>query len=483
LGGRPSAVGPDTTTIVVEAASFDFLSIRRAQTALGLVTDASSRFSRGIDPELTETALRRFHALLREIRREIRLTDYAEVRTRPREHREISLDIAELDRTIGAPHSPDDVASVFTRLGLRFTRDGDVFTVSVGDERADLRIPEDLMEEVVRIHGLESVPATMPDEAIPPPIRDHVREGHQAIRRSLLAAGFSEVVSYTLTSPEAHRALGHRDEEPMLPLLNPMSAELTVVRRSLLPGLLAVLEDNHRQVPSAHLFEHGVVVFPEEEGISPGLPGERQRVAIVLTGAAEPAGMWSDEPRPSDFYDLADAIDGLGHDLHIEGLRLIPAEAGPFDADVCAAVVHDDTVIGHAGLLDEDVAARFGLTGSRVFAAELDADELVRLRRTDYPVRTPSRFPSVILDLSVAVRQEIPAGDVVEAAKAAGGEELTDVFVFDVFTGKGVPEGHRALGLRLTINAGSRTLTTSEAEAIRERVCGPLVTDFGAQRR
>ncbi|MGH3853348.1 MAG: phenylalanine--tRNA ligase subunit beta [Pseudonocardiaceae bacterium] len=483
VGGRPTAVTPSTTSVVVEAASFDFLSIRRAQTALGLVTDASARFSRGVDPELVETGLRRFCALLREINPDVQVRGYGETRLQPPSHRTIRLDVNALSATIGATYTPDDVAVVLGRLGLTFECTGTIFSVSVGDERADLRIPHDLMEEVVRIHGLGHVPATMPHEVMPAPVRDMAREGHTAIRRSLLRGGLCEVISYTLSSPAEHAALGGPADEPLLSLLNPLSSELTALRRSLLPGLLTIVEDNLRSQRSVHVFEHGVVVLPEYAGTDSGLPREEQRVAVVMVGDAEPEGLWSDARRPVDLYDVTNLVLDLVDDLHIEGVRLVQAKTAPYSAAACAAVVHGEQVLGHLGMLREDVAATFGLGAQRVFVAELSADALVTLRHTEYVAPLPSRYPSALLDLSVAVSADVAVGDLVGQSMAAGGDELSDVSVFDIFAGTGLPEGRKAVGLRLTINAGDRTLTTRDAEAVRERVVARLVDVFAAQRR
>lgn len=482
VGGRPTAVRPSTRSIAVEAASFDFIEIRRAQAALGLQTEASARFSRGVDPELVTTAVRRFCALVREISPAFRVRAIGEAgATQPR-RRTIRLDIEDLSRTVGATYSPEEVASVFARLGLSARRVGDVFWVTVGDERADLQIPNDLMEEVVRIDGLGRLPATMPDDPIVPPTRNSVREGHSAIRDAMVRGGFNELITYTLTSPAAQAALGGPDAE-LLPLMNPLSSDLTVLRRSLLPGLLATLESNLRHTSSAHVFEHGVVVLPEAEGIDPGLPREAQRVAFAMVGQVEPQTIWTETSRPVDFFDAADAVQGLLRALHINGVRLLVAEASPYLPSVCAAVSHGDEVIGHVGMLREEVAERFGIRGRQVFAGELDADALVRLRQLEFKVTEPSRFPSVNLDLSVAVPSTVPVGDIVAAASETGGTALEGLSVFDVFSGSGVPESHKAVGLRLTINIGDRTLTTREAEAVRESIVERLHDEFGAERR
>lgn len=482
VGGRPTAVRTSTRSIVVEAASFDFIEIRRAQAALGLQTEASARFSRGVDPELVTTALRRFCALVREISPDRHVRAVGESGVTEARRRTIRLDIDDLNRTVGATYAPEEVESVLLRLGLAARREGDVFWVTVGDERADLQIPNDLMEEVVRIDGLGRLPATMPEDPIVPPRRDSVREGHMAIRDAMVRAGFNEVITYTLTSPSAHAALGGPAAE-LLPLLNPLSSDLTVLRRTLLPGLLSALESNLRHRASVHVFEHGVVVLPEAQGIDPGLPCEAQRVAFAMVGQVEPHTLWTETSRPVDFFDAADAVQGLLRTLHIDGGRLVAAEAPPYLPSVCAAVSHGDGILGHVGMIREDVLERFGIRGRQVFAGELDADALVRLRQLEFKVSEPSRFPSVHLDLSVAVPSTVPAGDIVAAASEAGGSALEELSVFDVFSGSGVPESHKAVGLRLTVNIGDRTLTTREAESVREGVLQRLHDQFGAERR
>lgn len=480
VGGRPTAVSSATTSVLVEAASFDFLAIRRSQTALGLVTEASSRFSRGVDPELSERGLRRFAKLVREIHPECVLVGYGDTRTAPPSERRITLDVDQLNAVIGAEYPVEVVESVFARLGLVHRRDGRVVTVTVGDERADLRIPHDLMEEVVRVHGLDFIQATMPQTALPVPRRDTAREGHTAIRASLVRAGLTETISYTLSSPEVHAAVGGPADGQLLALLNPLSAELRVVRRSLMPGLLQTVKSNLRHTSSVHVFEHGVVVEPEHDGTDPGLPREVQHVAVAMVGDADPDSMWLHEGRPVDVYDVADAVLGVFDDLHVQDVRLRPADLPPFRRSACAAVLHEDRVLGHLGILHDDVARAFGLTDRQVLLAELDADAIASLRRTEYPTVMPSRFPSARLDVSVAVAGDLPTGDLLEIADLP---ELVSVAVFDVFSGKNLPGNRKAVGLRLTINGSDRTLTTREAEEVRDRFVDQLVRRFGAEVR
>jgi phenylalanyl-tRNA synthetase beta chain len=485
VGGRATAVRPSTTSIVVEAATFDFLAIRRAQAALALRTDASARFSRGVPASLAETGARRYLQLLREIRPDVQVESFGEWAVEPPLKRTIRLPLADLEHAIGVPYGADEAVAILAGLGLGAEEREGVIDVVVGDDREDLAIPEDLVEEVVRIAGYDRLPATMPTGEMPLPVRDDRLSAERDVREAMVRAGLSEIISYTFSSRRAHVAAGGRADDPFVELVNPLSPERSVLRRSLLPGLLEAVESNLRNSPGVDLFEQGMVALPELPGLDPRLPKEASRVGFVLTGSAEPGARFSDADaaRVVDFFDAADIVTGLARHLHVGSTRLDPAEAEPFVAGACAAFVHGDKVIGHVGLVQAAVAERFGIRERDVFAGELDAEVLAGLRRVDYAVREPSRFPDVRLDLSLTVGADVAAGALVAAARAAGGERLRDVWIFDVYEGAGVARGSRAVGLRLSIGDDERTLTTDEATGVRDAIVAALAGELGATPR
>lgn len=483
VGGRPTAVRRHTDAVVVEAANFELLAIRRAQAALGVRTEASARFSRGVPPSLAGTGARRYVQLLSELCPTAEVGRVGGWSAGPAEERRIRLPLAQLQRAIGAPYGASEAMQILERLGLDPEERDGAIEVTAGDEREDLAIPADLMEEIVRIAGYDRLPASMPLGPMPPPARDDRLAAERDVREAMVRAGLSEIVSYTLTSPRAHRAAGFGEHDRFVEVVNPLSPERSVVRRSLLPGLLEAVEANVHGGEAVAAFEQGMVALPEEPGIDPALPREAQRVAFALTGPAEPGARWSDALRAVDFFDAADVVAGLARHLHVEGLELAPGSHPSLAPGACAAASAGGTPLGHVGFVLPSVSEAFGLGERSVYAGELDADALARLRRVGYPVREPSRFPEVRLDLSVAVPGQVSAGALLAAARAAGGPALRDLWIFDVYEGPGVGDGMRAVGLRLTIGDDTRTLTTEEASAVREAIVTALREDYGAVAR
>lgn len=483
VGGRPTAVRQHTTTVVVEAANFEFLAIRRAQAALGIRTEASARFSRGVPPGLAGTGARRYLQLLSEICPTAQVESVGDWSAGPAEERHIRLPLAQLERAIGAPYGADEALQILERLGLDAEERGGAIEVTVGEEREDLAIPADLMEEIVRIAGFDRLPASMPLGPMPPPARDDRLAAERDVRQAMVRAGLSEVVTYTLSSPRAHRAAGFDEGDRFVEIVNPLSPERSVVRRSLLPGLLEAVEANVHAGETVALFEQGMVALPEEPGVDGRLPREAPRVAFALTGSAEPGARWSDKQREVDFFDAADVVAGLARHLHVEGLEQLPGTHPSFSPGACVAVSAGGKLLGHVGLVLPSVAAAFGIADRAVYAGELDAGALAALRRVEYAVQEPSRFPEVRLDLSLAVPAHVAAGALLASARAAGGPALRDVRIFDVYEGPGVGDSRRAVGLRLTIGDDTRTLTTEEASAVREAIVVALREDYGAVAR
>jgi phenylalanyl-tRNA synthetase beta chain len=333
------------------------------------------------------------------------------------------------------------------------------------------------MEEIVRIGGFDRLPTDTPLGPMPAPPRDDRLAAERDVREAMVRAGLNEVVSYSLTSRRAHVAAGGGADDPLVELVNPLSPERSVFRRSLLAGLLEAAELNLRTTDAVHLFEQGTVALPEEPGVDPRLPREEQRVGLLLSGPSEPGARFADGSRPTDFSDAADVVAGLVRHLHAPAIDLVAGEHPAFVTGACAEVPG----LGHVGLVRPVVAAAFGLAGRTVYAGELDADALARLRRVEFPVKEPSRFPDVRLDLSVAVPVAVPLGRVVAVAGAVGAPQLRTVSIFDVY--EGLSPSERAVGLRLTIGDDERTLTTEEASAVRERIVEALREGFGATVR
>jgi phenylalanyl-tRNA synthetase beta chain len=221
-------------------------------------------------------------------------------------------------------------------------------------------------------------------------------------------------------------------------------------------------------------------MLPEFPSTTPRLPAEPYRVALAMTGPIEPVSLLRSETRATDFYDALNAVEFLLNHLKVGPVSFTHAEASPFQPGVCAAVKTGEVVLGHVGALHPLVAAAFDLADRRVFCADLDFEEIRRRSTRFFRFEEPPRFPSINLDISAVVPNQLPAGELVEAVRSINNEFLRSVSVFDVYVGPQVAEGHKAIGLRLELNGIQRTLTIEEAHAVRDLAAARLREQFQA---
>jgi phenylalanyl-tRNA synthetase beta chain len=489
IGGSATAINENTSRILIESANFDFISVRKSQSALKTYTEASARFSRGVDPALAQLAIKRLLKLLSETYPQMELKGWAELPCWDSELRAIEISVSEVNDSLGTQFSLNDLVKLLERDHIWVDADETQQTVRalVPSSREDLQIPADLLEEFVRLDGYDRLMESMPADPIPMHKRNVELELRESGKDALVRWGLQEVITYTMTDPEIeqrlHLASNSSTEPGYVRLRNPISSERTVMRRTLLPGLLDVVRRNVRYTDSCHVFEIGVVMLPELPSPTPQLPAEPYRVALAMTGPLEPTSLLRSETRATDFYDALNAVEFLLNHLKVGPVSFTQAEATPFQPGVCATVKTGDVVLGHVGALHPLVSAAFDLADRRVFCAELDFEELMRRSTRFFTFQEPPRFPSINLDISAVVPNELPAGKLVEAVRAIENEFLRSVSVFDVYVGPQVAGGHKAIGLRLELNGIQRTLTIEEAHAVRDLAAARLREQFQATIR
>jgi phenylalanyl-tRNA synthetase beta chain len=473
MGGEDTKVGAGTRNVFLEAAHFAPAAIIGRGRRLGLHTDASHRFERGVDPELPRTAIEYATRLIVEIAGgapgpvvEAMLPDFL---PRPAP---IRLRRARLARVLGVRVGDAEVARILTALGLSVEAVDDGWNVIPPARRFDLAIEEDLIEEVARIHGYDAIPATLPGAGVRLQAPGGERAGDGDARRQLAARGFLEAVNFAFVDAEL---LAQWQAGPGVPLANPLSAELGVMRPSLLPGLAAALARNAaRQQMRVRLFELGKV-FAANPGEA---PMETPRIAAVACGPAR-AEQWGESTRPVDFHDLRCDLDSLAALSSAElGYRAAaPAWGHPGRS---AQVLRDGRPLGWIGQLHPRLQRALGLDVD-VVAFELDLDPLLA---RDVPVAAPlTRSPSVRRDLAFVVREGLPWAAVEGSVRTAAGPVLKQLVLFDRYQGKGVEPGFKSLAMGLILQEDSRTLTDHEVEALVADVVAALRGDHGAAIR
>ena len=456
MGGYDSRVTDATHNIFLESAHFAPAAIMGRARKLGMHTDASHRFERGVDPELPRRALERASELLLAIAGgkagPVLVAENPADLPKPAT---VTLRRARLKRVLGVEVADAEVARIFTALGMQVDATGEGWRITAPSSRFDIELEEDLVEEVARIYGYDSIPTHTPEGALALATEPEARLDELAVREQLAAREYYEAVNLAFVSQALLEKWGFT--ENLVPLANPLSADLAVMRPSLLPGLIEALSYNRaRQQDRVRLFEMGRVF----EAGDP--PLETPSLAMVASGSAH-AEQWGEAARPLDFFDLKGDLDALiawGGEpqrwaVHADGL---PGWLHPGRA---ARVARDGKTVGYLGALHPRLAKALDL-GSDVHVLELALEPLLARR---LPKAQPvARFPGVRRDIAVDVPEQVSWSQIEQAVRATLGTTLADLRLFDRYSGKGVEAGRKSLAMGLILQDASRTLTDDDAD-------------------
>ncbi len=474
MGGGESEITAETQRVLLECAYFEPRGVRRAARRHGLHTESSHRFERGVDWGDTRAALARASSLVTSLAEGApRATNIAVAR--PLATRTVTLRQARLDALLGAPVDPAEARGILTRLGF-VPRDGQELW-SVPSFRPDVAREVDLIEEVARVRGYDAIPATLP--AIRPSRDAAPREAlARRARAAGTALGLSEAITYSFVSPRELAAVGA--PEAAVTLRNPMNDELSVMRTSLLPGLLRALAHARRHGErNARLFTVGPV-FRESEA---ELPEERFHFVALLAGDR---AAWLAQPQSVDVWDAKGVAEGLTQRLLRRPATLRPMRAGETSAMLhprgAASIDVAGKQVGSLGPLHPDVCDAFEV-GEDAVVVEFDLEALQALGAAPARFVPLPRFPASARDLALVVREDVAAGDVEHAARDAAGDLAEEVSLFDRFVGGNVPAGHASLALHVVYRASDRTLTDADVDARHAQVVTALEKRFGASLR
>jgi phenylalanyl-tRNA synthetase beta chain len=483
MGGADSEVRETTREILLESAWFDPARVRRTAKRLGLHSDASYRFERGVDPDGQARAADRAARLIAEVcGAEVAPGRVVAEGEAVPAHEPIRLEPARVNRLLGTALSAAEIEALLARVEVRVAaqKDGSL-RCEPPRHRPDLRIPADLVEEVARIHGYERIPSSLPGSACEGVTLPPLRETREAVRSALAGAGFCEVMTLPFVGDEDADALRLAEDDPRrrrLRLVNPIQHERPWLRTQLVASLLRTAAANRaRQQDEVRAFELARVFRNEQPGALPAEPIE----AVALLARGSDQRLWGGEP-PPPFFEAK----GLAERVLAEvGVRasfrggevepfLHPGAAGEFRAGRAR--------VAFVGELHPEIARRFEF-GEGVALLGFAVDALGRAGRTPVRFREVSRFPGVERDLALLLGAGVAAGEVAEAIREAGGEALQSVRIFDRFTGRGVPEGQVSVAYRLWFQRLDRTLTEAEVSQAVERVLALLARRFQAELR
>ena len=483
MGGVETEVGEATTDVFLESAHFDPQRVRRTARRLGLASEASYRFERGIDRAGVRRAADRAARLLAELAGGSVAPGVVEaLGSPPAAVDEIALDPERANRLLGTALSRGEVVALLERVGVAARDTGrGALSCRIPTHRNDLARPVDLVEEVARIHGLDGIPATLPTAALAPVVLPRGRVLAERARDALRAAGLVECMTLPLTSASDLDRLGLAPDDPRrraVRVANPIADEESQLRATLVPSLLGVVRANRsRQVERVRAFELAHVFTARGAG---ALPAERLELAAVLCAGGE--RLWEDAERVPLFFELKGAAEQLLDDLAVEA-RFRPGAGEPFLHPAASAAIEiAGTQVGALGELHPETAARFEIDAP-CGALVLDLDAIAAQPPAAPRYREVSRQPGVRRDLAVLLASTCAVGPVLDAIRATAGPHLVSAEVFDRYEGRGVPEGHVSVAFRLLFQRPDRTLTDAEVARSVERVVGMLADRFGGELR
>lgn len=504
MGGASTEVRSDSKDILLEAANWNPAAIARSVRRHKLPSEAAKRFERSVDPNLPPAALERAARLLR---------DHADASIQPGRS---DVGGATPLPSVTMPISlPDQVAGVRYERGVtvrRLNQIGCGTDVGSGDDgtpivavkpptwRPDLAEPADLVEEVLRLEGYDTIPSVLPAA----PAGTGTTAGQRrrrTVARALAEAGYVEVLPFPFISPTVWDGLGLDAEDSRrrtVTVLNPMEADRSELATTLLPGMLDMVVRNvSRGMRDVSLFHIGQVTLPKAQqvpvpdvgvagrpsdaeiaSLHAALPQQPTHVAVVLAGNRERPGWWG-PGAPATWADAVRAAQVVGEAAGVE-LTVQAGELAPWHPGRCAQLLAGGLAVGYAGELHPKAVDALGLP-KRTCAMELKLDGLPLVDRR--PAPSPSPYPPVLLDVALVVDEQVPAAEVTETLRGGGGDLLEELHLFDVFTGEQVGEGKRSLAYSLRFRAPDRTLTVEEATAARDAAVAATAERFGAALR
>ena len=474
MGGLASSVTNSTKHIFLESAYFEPRHVAGDARRYGLHTDASHRFERGVDPFNQDRAIERASALLVEIAggKPGPVIDVISDEHMP-QRRPVSLRASRIERLLGVAVESDTVTDTLERLGLTVERTTDGWKVTPPGFRFDITIEADLIEEIARIEGYDKLATHRPLVNVHGTTRAESVIGVSRFKRVLVDRGYQEAITYSFVDAAMQSWL---DDKRPIPLANPLSSDMTVMRTSLWPGLIQVMSHNtNRQQPDVRVFECGMV-FSRQDGEL----RQEIHVAGLLTGNAVPA-QWGIKRREADFFDVKSDVEALLNQAGAASVHeFTPGDHPALHPGQTAVVRREERIIGYVGLLHPRIARAVKHSGN-VCLFEMD---LAALQRGDLPrFAALSKFPGVRRDISIVIDEAVSSREVEDCVGQIGIDVLKNLELFDVYHGEGIDSGKKSLTLSLTFQASSRTLNDEEVESLVAKAVDALGTGLGAVLR
>ncbi len=488
MGGLNSEVQEDTETILLEAAYFNPVSVRRTSKRHSLHTESSHRFERGADVDMVPVALDRAASLMAMLGGGEVLSGVLDVYPEPLNKKEIVLQLAKLNNMLDLSIDGASVQTYLESIGLDVvshnagTGDGH-FVVGIPSFRPDLEREIDLIEEVARLHGYDKIPVTMPGGIVDAPLPPLSQRRQKQLRDMMVTAGFSETINYSFVAANAGVKTGLSGDDERctpIPILNPLSEEQAVMRTSLVPSLLETVTRNlNYRSTDLRLFELRPVFLADEKGQA----REPLSLVAVMTGRRDPQG-WAQSEAQVDFYDIKGAVENLLTGFGIKNVTFESSRTQPYlhPGKSCALLTDNGSVLGCMGEVHPRTLSVYGID-QPVYLLDLDAELLLQQQGLNQSFQPLSRFPDISRDSALLLDTTVRAAQVFDILKKIKSKNVEEVILFDMYTGAGIPDGKKSLGIRIRYRDMTKTLTEEEVGKAHDRMIGTLCEKLGAEIR
>lgn len=474
-----------TTTVVLESADFYGPCIRRTARACGLSSEASGRFERGVDSETTIKALDRAAQLLQEMGACTVCEGIVDVYPNPKQANYVTFTPEQINNHLGTNIAKDVMLNIITSVGFDVTKDeNDEITVKVPSWRNDVTCMADISEEIARLHGFDKIKSTLPNGVSMQGTQSAKQTFIDKVKASLSSQGLYETISFALTNEETFNKLNIPQDIPLrkaVPIMNPLSDEYPLVRTTLLSSIFDNLARNlARKNDDVALFEVGSVFFPKALPVTE-LPDEVVKIAGAITGRRNAQG-WNQTNDMVDFYDAKGIIEELFANLRVTRYTVEAGTHYAMHPGKTALFKKGRDVIATVGEVHPAVLSAYGIT-KPVYIFELDATTVMKYMAKDLKYKALPKYPATSRDLAMLVDVDVNAADIEKAMTKAAGQNLTQITLFDVYTGKQVEEGKKSLAFSLTFQSNDKTLTDAEIDPAIEKIVAKLQKDFNANLR
>lgn len=485
MGGFETEITDTTTTVVLESADFYGPCIRRTARACGLSSEASGRFERGVDSETTIKALDRAAQLLQEMGACTVCEGIVDVYPNPKQANYVTFTPEQINNHLGTNIAKDVMLNIITSVGFDVTKDeNDEITVKVPSWRNDVTCMADISEEIARLHGFDKIKSTLPNGVSMQGTQSAKQTFIDKVKASLSSQGLYETISFALTNEETFNKLNIPQDSPLrkaVPIMNPLSDEYPLVRTTLLSSIFDNLARNlARKNDDVALFEVGSVFFPKALPVTE-LPDEVVKIAGAITGRCNAQG-WNQTNDMVDFYDAKGIIEELLANLRVTRYTVEAGTHYAMHPGKTALFKKGRDVIATVGEVHPAVLSAYGIT-KPVYIFELDATTVMKYMAKDLKYKALPRYPATSRDLAMLVDVDVNAADIEKAMTKAAGQNLTQITLFDVYTGKQVEEGKKSLAFSLTFQSNDKTLTDAEIDPAIEKIVAKLQKDFNANLR